>query len=123
MRPLTAAATMSVLVLGLAACQGTAAETSAPADAGHADVTIVAEDVRFVDPPEELPAGTSVLAIDNRGSAPHDLTVEGVDGAAVGAAGGELAAGEVTLEPGRYTVFCSVGSHRDQGMAFDVTVA
>jgi plastocyanin len=121
LRPSTTSLTWSALALGLAACGG-AAETAAPADAAAADVTVVADDVVYVDPPAELPSGRSVLAIDNVGDAPHDLTVEGVDGATVGAAGGELTAGEVTLEPGTYTVYCSVSGHREAGMEFEVAV-
>lgn len=121
-RPTTASLSFSLLALGLAACAGTAARTAAPADAATADTTVVADDVRFVDPPSHLPVGTSVLALHNRGEASHDVTVEGAEDAVVGASPGELTAGEVTLEPGRYTVFCSVGGHRDAGMEFTVTV-
>lgn len=123
MRPLTVSIGFSLLALGIAACGGTAAPTAAPADAATAEVTVVADDVTFVDPPTTLPPGRFVLAVDNQGDAPHDVTVEGVDGAVVGAMGHEVAAGEVTLEPGTYTVFCSVGGHRDAGMTFEVTVS
>jgi plastocyanin len=120
-RPLATSATFSALVLVVAACS-TPADTSSPAPVSAADVTVVAEDMRFVDPPTTLPAGTSIVAIDNAGDAPHDLTVEGVDGAAVGARGGEAEAGELTLEPGTYTVYCSVSGHREAGMEFELTV-
>lgn len=122
MRHLPISVTFTALVLAVSACSAPA-DTSSPAPVGAADVTVVAEDMRFVDPPTALPAGTSTVAIDNTGDAPHDLTVEGVDGAAVGARGGEAEAGEVTLEPGTYTVFCSVGGHREAGMEFELTVS
>lgn len=119
---------MSALVLGLAACGGEAAATSAPADPADAALTITAEDVRYVDPPRKLPAGTFVLALDNQGRTPHDVVVadaagDDVPGAVVGADGGETEAGVITLPPGSYTIYCSAGSHRAAGMAFDVTVS
>jgi plastocyanin len=120
-RPLTTSAAFTALALAVAACS-TPAETTSPAPVTAADVTVVAEDMRFVDPPTSLPAGTSIVAIDNVGDAPHDLTVEGADGAAVGARGGEAEAGELTLEPGTYTVYCSVSGHREAGMEFELTV-
>jgi plastocyanin len=120
--PLLTSIGFTALTLAVAACAGTAARTAAPADPAAAEVTVVAEDVHFVDPPTRLSAGTFVLAVDNRGEAPHDVTVEGVDDAVVGAVGGQVAAGEVTLEPGTYTVYCSVGNHRGAGMVFDLEV-
>jgi plastocyanin len=120
-RPLTTSATFTALALAVAAC-GVPADTASPAPVSAADVTVVADDVRFVDPPSTLPAGTSIVAIDNVGDAPHDLTVEGVEGATVGARGGEAEAGELRLDPGTYRVYCSVSGHRDAGMEFTVTV-
>jgi plastocyanin len=120
-RPLTASATFTALALAVAACSAPA-DTASPAPVSVADVTVVADDMHFVEPPSTLPAGTTIVAIDNVGDAPHDLTFEGVDGAAVGARGGQAEAGEVTLEPGTYTVYCSVSGHREAGMEFTVTV-
>lgn len=110
--------------LGLTACQGSAAERgeAAEADFAAADTVVVAEDVAFVDPPTSLAAGTHILGIDNQGEARHDLAIEGDIGLVAVADGGDQAAGEVTLEPGDYTVYCSVPGHRSAGMAFDLTV-
>ena len=123
LRRVFVSSTWAALAVGLVGCGGAAAETAAPAEVAAADLTVVAEDVAFVDPPAQLPAGTSVIALDNQGEAPHDITVEGVGDATIGAAGGETVAGEVTLQPGTYTVYCSVPGHRSAGMEFEVTVA
>lgn len=122
MRPLTASLTFSALAVAIAAC-GAPADTAVPADPDTAQVRIVADDMHFVDPPDHLPAGTTVVAIDNVGDASHDVTVEGVDGQTVGARGRSVEAGEITLEPGTYTIYCSVGGHRSDGMEFEVTVS
>lgn len=121
-RTVTTSLAFAVLTLGIAACGDAAAQTAAPVDVAEADVTVVTDDTVFVDPPNELPAGTSVIAVDNQGRAPHDITVEGIHGATVAADGGETAAGEVALEPGVYTVYCSVSGHRSAGMEFQITV-
>jgi plastocyanin len=122
MSPTRASLLFTTLALGVAAC-GAPADTAAPAPVSAADVTVVADDMRFVAPPATLAAGTTVVALDNVDGAPHDLTVEGVDGATIGARGGEAEAGELTLESGTYTVYCSVGGHREAGMEFTLTVS
>lgn len=111
--------TAAALVLTGCADRGAGASEVTALDA--ADAVVVAEDAAFVDPPEALPAGTVVLGLDNRGSDRHDLTIEG-HGAVAEARGGRLAAGEVTLEPGRYTIWCDVSWHRRAGMEFTVDV-
>jgi uncharacterized cupredoxin-like copper-binding protein len=120
-RTLTAA-TLALAAAATAGCSSLlAGMQEGDADPASADVTIVAEDVAFVDPPTELPAGDLVLAIDNQGSAVHDVTIDG-PGVIASAFGGRKNAGEVTLEPGTYTIYCSVNGHRQAGMEFDVTV-
>lgn len=86
--------------------------------------TFVAEDIAWADHPSELPAGDVTLELDNQGGAPHDITIEELgDETVAEAAGGETASGDVTLEPGEYTVYCSVPGHRGAGMETTVTVA
>jgi plastocyanin len=102
---------------------GTSDTATASADLGDADVTVIAEDLRFVDPPSELEAGTLTIGLDNRGRAPHDLTFDDGVGTVAVAEGGEQDVAEVTLEPGTYTVTCDVPGHRQAGMEFEVTVS
>lgn len=85
--------------------------------------TFVAEDIEWADVPSELPAGDVTLEIDNQGGTLHDITIEELgDETVAEAEGGETATGDVTLEPGEYTVYCSVPGHRSS-METTVTVA
>ena len=112
----------AALAVALVGCGGTSADTASPAELSEADVIVVAEDSAYVDPPSELPGGTSVVALENQGDVPHDITIDANDETLVAADGGEVAAGEVTLETGSYTLYCSIPGHREAGMEFEVTV-
>lgn len=74
----------------------------------------------------EFTPGTYTFVVDNAGKANHDLSIKGpgVDGSktAVLASGSE---GEVTvtLQPGTYELWCTVGNHRDRGMTTTITVS
>ncbi|WP_053620053.1 cupredoxin domain-containing protein [Nocardiopsis sp. NRRL B-16309] len=137
--------------LGLAACSSddqaaepaseeTAAEESATEDTAGAEdgteesgdtageaveaITVTASEMAYDGIPETLPAGTVEITFDNAGEAPHDLVVEELGDEQVIPLidGGESTTGTVTLEPGTYTFYCSVGSHRSMGMEQTVTV-
>lgn len=57
--------------------------------------------------------------LENDGSLPHDVHVrrDGDDlGGTEVVSGGKTAEGTVTLAPGSYEIFCSVGDHADLGM-------
>jgi plastocyanin len=69
-------------------------------------------------------AGTVEITFDNPSTTPHDLKIEGPDG---DLGGTEVitessAEASVELEPGDYTFYCSVDSHRDAGMEGTLTV-
>ena len=74
---------------------------------------------------DDLTAGTYEIDVINDGEATHDLVVE--------QSGNDVANSEtiepgadgsfaVTLEPGDYVFYCSVGNHRNMGMELPVTV-
>lgn len=91
---------------------------------GGESVTFVAVDIDWEDPPEEVPAGEVTLELDNQGNTFHDLTVEELgDEVVAEAEGGETDSGTVTLEPGEYTMYCSVPGHREAGMETTVTAS
>lgn len=118
-----AATALAAATLATAACSMGPPTTSATLDeAARADVRVIAEDVAFVDPPQRLSAGTHTLALVNDGSAVHDVTFEGPPGRVAAAEGGDTAVGTVDLEPGTWTVYCSVSGHRQAGMEFRLTV-
>ena len=63
----------------------------------------------------------------NRGSASHDLVING-PGVSQAQAGGLISPGEaksvtVTLQPGTYDIYCSVGTHKMLGMDVHITVS
>jgi plastocyanin len=72
-----------------------------------------------------LKAGPYLVKVDNTGNATHDLVVE-QNGAKIAGtssiAPGQSASLSVTLKPGSYVFYCSIGNHRSMGMEVTVTV-
>ena len=99
------------------------AETTSPASSTLQPALV---DFAIEMPETELAAGTYTLEVANEGGASHDLVIEGPDGEDVAAteilAPGTSGSLEVTLEPGEYSFYCSVGTHRAMGMELVVTV-
>ena len=68
-------------------------------------------------------AAGGLLSVTNDGSAVHDLTVEGTDLMSDHLeAGGATTFDVSSLEPGTYTVYCSIAGHREAGMEATLTV-
>jgi plastocyanin len=141
------AAGLALTVLGLTACGGTsstsaaatstsaAAGTSSSAAAGASsaastvgqDGTLTAKEGDFTIDlgTTTLKAGPYVVKVDNTGNATHDLVVEQNGAKLAGTskiAPGGSASLSVTLKPGSYVFYCSVGNHRAMGMETTVTV-
>ena len=77
----------------------------------------------FIEPGDiEVPAGPVTFAVTNEGASPHDLSIEKLGVATPQIEGGGSASLDVDLEPGTYTVFCSVPGHRPSGMEATLTV-
>jgi plastocyanin len=129
---------LSVAVLGFAAGCGdddegdeAAAPTETAVDTGGGAETSV-EMTEFEFTPDDLSvAAGDTLALENTGQIPHNLTiVEGDDPLGGGA---ELAASEdidggdsgdllVDVEPGDYSILCTVPGHAEDGMVGTITV-
>lgn len=65
------------------------------------------------------------ITLDNEGSLAHNLKLErGVDelGGTPTFQGGERRSGTVALEPGKYTMVCTVGNHEQLGMTGELDV-
>ncbi|SNS90550.1 Uncharacterized copper-binding protein, cupredoxin-like subfamily [Geodermatophilus pulveris] len=117
------------------AAPSNSAEASTPAPApsaaespAEAEVQTVAASLgeMYIELGGEVSApGTYTFEVVNDGRMPHDFVVER-DGEDVTATEvlqpGESATLEVTLEDGDYVFYCSVGSHRAQGMETPVSV-
>ena len=72
----------------------------------------------------EAAAGDVTIEYTNDGGLPHNVTLEGsgVDGEATETITEGSTELTVNLEPGEYTFYCSVDSHRDQGMEGTIVV-
>ena len=102
-----------------------AGETTESAPAETETVAVTAVDFSFEIDEDSFSPGTYEITLTNDGGATHDLRVErdGEDVAGSEQIGpGESATFEVTLEEGEYVFYCSVGSHRAQGMEVVVQV-
>lgn len=60
-------------------------------------------------------AGEVEVVLHNEGQMLHDLRI-GEEPFIVEAGAGQSATGSVTLDPGRYEIYCSLPGHRDAGM-------
>jgi len=89
--------------------EGGAGGSEAPSN----EPVFVAVDIDYERAPATLPAGDTTITLENRGTILHNVVFEELDDQLIAeAAGGESAEGDVTLEPGEYTYYCSVPGHR-----------
>lgn len=115
-----------VVVLGaaLAACGGGDGEPATlPTDV---DAAVLATDAFAYEPDTlDVSAGTIDLGIACEQSLPHNIVIEteAEDVLVAECGGGESATGQVELEPGEYTFFCSITGHREAGMVGTLTVS
>ena len=73
----------------------------------------IAVDIEYQQAPEALPPGDVTVTLENEGTIEHNVVFEELgDQLVVEAPGGESATGNVTLEAGEYTYYCSVPGHR-----------
>jgi plastocyanin len=80
---------------------------------GGTEPVFVAVDIEYEQAPEALPPGDTTITLENEGSIEHNVVFEELgDQLIVEAAAGESATGDVTLEAGEYTYYCSVPGHR-----------
>lgn len=121
------------LLIGLAACSS-AAESDAPssvapsADAPSADALTVSVADFMIDPSDlEVAGSTITIDVTNDGPTPHNLSIRDAAGEVL-LATADLSAGDMEtitgeLEPGEYTIFCSLGGHESLGMSGTLTVS
>jgi len=107
----------------------TTEETDTGGDAGGAGSTVsfTADpngDLAYEEDSATATAGAVTVELTNDSDVPHDVRIEGPDGDIGGTdetTGGSVT-GEVELEPGEYTFYCSVPGHREAGMEGPLTV-
>lgn len=133
------AALLAALPFVLAACGGddekpasssssSSGSSSSASGGGGATLKLTAEepgDEEFAFDPKELSAkaGKVTITLDNPSSdkAPHAIAI---DGGATGnfAQPGSKSTVTADLKPGKYTFYCPVGDHREEGMEGTLTV-
>ncbi len=126
--------------LGLGACGSSGSSSTAPASTstgsstaaggGGAGGTVKFEadpsgKIAFTETQVTAPAGNDTIEFDNPSSLTHDVVIEDQSGNQV-AATDQISGGSTSttadLQPGTYTFFCSVDSHREAGMEGTLTV-
>jgi plastocyanin len=123
----------ALTALALAGCGGSQsggsqqqaadAPTANASTGTDAAVTFVADDVVYNEAPSTVPAGQVAVELVNQGSVPHDVVIEELAHQVVAHAdGGQTVTGQISLEPGTYTYYCSIPGHRPAGMEGTFTV-
>ncbi|WP_062521855.1 cupredoxin domain-containing protein [Demequina silvatica] len=125
-RALRGAAVVAAVALALAGCGGSDTDAPSVTSPQPADATVVevsAVEYGYTASATEIDAGSITFELTNDGEMSHDLVLDGDPGGATAVIGpGETDRFTVDLEPGSYTLYCSVGNHRALGMVLTITV-
>jgi hypothetical protein len=91
-----------------------------------ARVQVVAKEFSLAPSRRRIYAGRAIIELANFGEDAHDLRLQRIGGAKVWgwrvAQSGDVVDRLVTLPPGRYTLWCSLGNHRTLGMVASLLV-
>jgi uncharacterized cupredoxin-like copper-binding protein len=130
----TGLAFTAVAALLLSGCGGggsSSSDGSSPSESTSSSasqgtpVTAVEKEFSITLSPSTFNPGTYTFNVENQGSFDHNLTIEGpgVDSQATPTIGpGDSAQLTVTLQKGSYELWCSVDSHKEQGMDINIDV-
>ena len=90
------------------------------------EIDIAQSGFAFVKSKATAPAGKVTLKAMNPQSTPHNISIESDDGSVdqdgPNVSDGGVSQVTVTLQPGKYTYYCSVPGHEDAGMKGTLTV-
>lgn len=104
----------------------TAPAASAPSQAASAPVEVKLSEWAITPGSLTVPAGKVTFVVSNDGKYPHNLTVQSASGEAGKTPNFKKADGsknlELDLQPGTYTLLCSIPGHAEQGMKGTLTV-
>lgn len=104
----------------------TAADTTSSGGSGATvDFEASPDAIAYTKTDISAPAGSDTISFNNPSSIPHDVVIEDSSGSEV--ASTDVITSSTTdttadLKPGTYTFYCSVDSHREQGMEGTLTV-
>lgn len=127
-RATLAASALAALAATVTGCgssngEGGSVTVTTATGATAAKVVVGAHDVYFDPETVKAPAGKIDLELVERGSQPHTLVFEDVDGDKLSVTGGHKSdTRTVTLEAGTYTYYCDIPGHRGQGMEGTLTL-
>jgi plastocyanin len=94
----------------------------APAAPSAAESVFVATEFAFEPTAASETTGNLTITLDNQGEIFHNLVFDEVSGFVLEAETGIVSSGDVQLDDGVYTIFCSVPGHRDLGMEATLTI-
>ncbi len=122
----TAATTAADTSSSPAATSSSATETTTAGSGEAQEVAVTEQNFRIMLPSTDLSAGDYTFTIRNADQMPHDLSIE-LNGQTITKSDviqpGQSGTLEVSLEPGSYIFYCSVGRHRANGMQVGVNVS
>jgi|TARA_B110000438_G_scaffold276589_1_gene298512 uncharacterized cupredoxin-like copper-binding protein len=113
-----AVGSVAAVVLLTAACGGSGAESAAVEPVADGTLRVVGDDTQDFDADNyEIAAGEVTFEYTLDGFQEHSLVVEGrEDEMRLVVENGETEVGTLTLEPGRYVLYCDIAGHRIGGM-------
>ena len=128
--PMLTRVLLPALLLALVACSAPAGsdEPGSDAPASASAEALVVNVMDFMIEPTDLEVAGPTVTIDatNDGPTPHNLTVRDEAGEVLmgteDLSAGDTATISAQLEPGEYTIFCSLGGHESLGMSGTLTV-
>lgn len=132
---LKAALAVAIAALSMVACGSSSgspataepAAPGSPAGGSGAGVSVHLSDFKISPGQLTAPAGATSFAVKNDGPTPHNLTIRDGAGKTVGATAnlkpGDSTTLTVSLNPGKYTAFCSLAGHESLGMSASLVVS
>ena len=113
---------ITIAAVVLTACGGGSSSTEAPGDGNTVQVQAFDRQDYNADDFSAV-AGEITFRLSQIGVQDHTLTVEGLeDQMRLVAKNGGTDSGKLTLEPGRYVLYCDIAGHRVSGMEARLTV-
>ena len=113
---------MMIATVILTACGGGSSSTEPPGDGNTVQVQAFDRQDYNADDFSAV-AGEITFRLSQIGVQEHTLTVEGLeDQMRLVAKNGGTDSGKLTLEPGRYVLYCDIAGHRVSGMEARLTV-
>ena len=114
----------SIVILALSSCGGGTTASQSTPEPSDGVVRVIADDTQEFDQ-ERYTASPGVVEIEYilDGFQAHNLLIEGYEEDLVlEVENGETATGSISLEAGRYILYCDIAGHREAGMEAQLLV-